>query len=288
MLNSTILDVALGLCGLYILLSLTCSAINEYIAHLAGLRSRDLERGIAKLLGEDPNLLQRFWTHHVVASVKDDDKRPSYLSARSFATALLDLVVPELKTGATRSTITQIQPAKVQQALLSLYDRAEGDIGKFRTSVEAWFNDSMDRVTGWYKRRTQKILFAIGVIIVGVFNVDSLAIGKRLFVSPALQKSLVDTARKQAPGAGAPNTEKGADAAGSPTFEDLREKLETTSVISGWPGNRPGTFWEWILRITGLLLTALAISFGAPFWFDVLGRISNLRSAGAKPRDATQ
>ena len=36
-------------------------------------------------------------------------------------------------------------------------------------------------------------------------------------------------------------------------------------------------------KITGLLATILAIMMGAPFWFDMLNKISNLRSTGAKP-----
>jgi len=39
-------------------------------------------------------------------------------------------------------------------------------------------------------------------------------------------------------------------------------------------------FW-----VIGLLLTALLVALGAPFWFDVLGRVVKLRAAGSKAQD---
>jgi hypothetical protein len=37
------------------------------------------------------------------------------------------------------------------------------------------------------------------------------------------------------------------------------------------------------VKILGLLVTVLAISLGAPFWFDLLNRLVNLRSTGKPP-----
>ncbi len=42
----------------------------------------------------------------------------------------------------------------------------------------------------------------------------------------------------------------------------------------------------WLLKVMGLLLTIVAVSLGAPFWFDVLNRLVNLRMSGAKPKPA--
>jgi hypothetical protein len=56
-------------------------------------------------------------------------------------------------------------------------------------------------------------------------------------------------------------------------------------------------FWECahkqkisVLQILGWLLTAAALSLGAPFWFDLLNLFINLRGAGSKPQraDATK
>lgn len=37
-------------------------------------------------------------------------------------------------------------------------------------------------------------------------------------------------------------------------------------------------------RVVGLLVTAVAVSFGAPVWFDLLNKFVNFRAAGVKPQ----
>ena len=51
-----------------------------------------------------------------------------------------------------------------------------------------------------------------------------------------------------------------------------------------WPG------WDWflILHVFGIVLVAVAASFGAPFWFDLLNRLVNLRAAGKPPSPAAE
>ena len=48
-------------------------------------------------------------------------------------------------------------------------------------------------------------------------------------------------------------------------------------------------FWCQLWRITikgvGLMLTALALTLGAPFWFDMINKLVNIRSSGNKPED---
>jgi hypothetical protein len=48
----------------------------------------------------------------------------------------------------------------------------------------------------------------------------------------------------------------------------------------------PNGFIEWLLKLIGLLLTAVAASLGAPFWFDILNKFMNVRAVGASPDEA--
>jgi hypothetical protein len=43
-------------------------------------------------------------------------------------------------------------------------------------------------------------------------------------------------------------------------------------------------FADILLRLLGWLITAAAVSFGAPFWFDALSKLGSLRTAGARPQ----
>ena len=44
---------------------------------------------------------------------------------------------------------------------------------------------------------------------------------------------------------------------------------------------------DWVLAFAGWLITALAVSLGAGFWFDVLGKALQLRGTGAKVSTTT-
>ncbi|HVS81280.1 MAG TPA: hypothetical protein VHE60_06070 [Pyrinomonadaceae bacterium] len=81
-----------------------------------------------------------------------------------------------------------------QKSLIALVDAAGNDVAKARENIEAWFNNSMDRVSGWYKRRSQVIILVIGLFVAIAVNADSLAITKRLWTDRALRESLVSAA----------------------------------------------------------------------------------------------
>ena len=121
MFNSGILDVAIGLVFIYLLLSFICSAINEMIEAKLKMRATDLERGIRELF-HDPGgkgLTKRLYEHPLVFGSfkgKYDPKKikkkkptdfgrypigsdlPSYIPARNFALALMDIVLPADKS----------------------------------------------------------------------------------------------------------------------------------------------------------------------------------------------
>lgn len=97
-------------------------------------------------------------------------RRPSYIAPRAFAVALLDTVAPDvLATNPdgtprenkdvireTREAIENLDiPGGVQHRLLTVLDTARGDVDAFRLGLEAWFDDAMARVSGWYKRKAQ-------------------------------------------------------------------------------------------------------------------------------------
>jgi hypothetical protein len=40
---------------------------------------------------------------------------------------------------------------------------------------------------------------------------------------------------------------------------------------------------DWVIKVLGWIVTALAVSLGAPFWFDLLKKLVNIRSSGNQP-----
>ena len=70
------------------------------------------------------------------------------------------------------------------------------DIKLFSKKLEDWFNDSMDRVSGWYKRQVQVILFIIGICMAILFNVDTIEIAGKLSTDKDARDKMVQLAMK--------------------------------------------------------------------------------------------
>ena len=50
--------------------------------------------------------------------------------------------------------------------LVNLLEAADGDRDRLRKSLEDWYDDTMDRVSGWYKRYIQRIVLVLSVVLV--------------------------------------------------------------------------------------------------------------------------
>jgi hypothetical protein len=309
MLGLPILDVAIGVIFTYIVLSLVVTTANELIASLLRRRQQVLWEGIRNLLADEA-LATKLYEHPLIASLKRKNLRPSYIPSRTFTLALLDTVAP-ITSGSMDidARLKQLQislagqqaalPPSVSKTLLILLSEAGQNLENFKKQVEGWFNESMDRVSGWYKRGTQAILLVLSILLTIGSNADTLNIMNTLWRDPAVRAAAVAEAQSYV--ANASNEPQGADE--QQQFQAALNRLNTMPVPMGWtpcavgqecssiPGAWPGlnaTSWgtaianHWL----GWTLTALAISIGAPFWFDLLNKVVAIRSSGKTPEKA--
>lgn len=343
-----ILDVVLGLAFVYLLLSLVCSAINEYVASVLNLRGKALIDGIEQLLDDanDPHLRSDVLNHRLIRSmytrsVFGRERPPSYIPARSFAMALLDAVEnPSPATKAAHEAAPdpdrkRVDPGKqgVRDILDLLKDDALGDVvqsladtvdetaeaaplpaatrrkvasavatsrtelQKLHDSVEVWFNNAMDRVSGAYKRRTQMWLFCIGLLVAVLMNADTVGMWRQLSSNQQLRDSLAKTAVDQLPGI-APLAAQPGDTVPPPNaahakavYDSAMAQLDRSQLRFGWTAADAQGIWvapqprPVLRKLLGLFITAVALSLGAPFWFDVLNKIVNIRAAGRAPNE---
>ena len=280
MFGSTILDVAIGIIFIYLLVSLVISAINELIAAKLKSRATNLTQGIQALL-QDPSQagwVAKLYQHPLIQSLSPPNCKPSYIPSRTFALALLDLIAPAT-TDASR-TLADLKagmvnlPQPLQRTLTNLLDEAHHDVERLKTQIEIWFNNGMDRASGWYKRKTQWIQFFLGLCLVIFLNIDSVHIGRTLFaVNSPLRASLVESAKSFVVQPGGTNR----------PIKDVVEAISTVSLPIGWsefpkPDQLP-------IVLLGWLITAFAVSLGAPFWFDLLNKFVNVRASGKAPEE---
>jgi len=262
------------------LVSLVISAINEFIASLLKSRAKNLSKGIQALL-QDPSQagwVARLYQHPLIQSLSPPNSKPSYIPSRTFALALLDLIAPATADGAR--TLADLKtgmanlPQPLQRTLTNLLDEAQHDVERLKTQIEIWFNNGMDRASGWYKRKTQWIQFFLGLSLVILLNIDSVHIGRTLFaVNSPLRASLVESAKSFVAQPGGTNR----------PMKDVVEAISTASLPIGW-SELPRRD-QWLTMILGWLITAFAVSLGAPFWFDLLNKFVNVRASGKAPEE---
>jgi hypothetical protein len=313
--SSHVIDVAIGIVYIYLVFSLICSTVNEGIAAVLSMRATNLEKGIKSLFSEDtqgakPDFLQKIYSHALVRGLYKGpqldtslsrnwfsrvfrNNLPSYIPAGTFATALIGSI-PGLGSDPTfdqvQEAIQKLPDSTTKQALLGLALNTKADVGQFLKNIETWFNDSMDRASGWYKRKTQCILLMIAMVVTVVANVDSVRIAKRLWNDPAQRQASVDAAQKF--------IDKKTQIQGSVTEGsegELKKKIDLLAqdlpvgLPLGWHGTEKWDnfhmfTWDFFQMLFGWIFTALALSLGAPFWFDLLNKFMVVRST-VKPKE---
>jgi hypothetical protein len=291
MFGSQVLEVVIGLTLIYLVLSIGCSGVKEVIAALFSLRANTLEKGVRNMLKNGPNdYTSKLFAHPLIQATAPEGQKPSYISARMFAAALLDIVAPADATQprtiqSLRTAVSQIPDTKLRATLLNMIDSAGGDIDAARLKIEHWFDDTMARVTGWYKRMAQKIIFVAGVLLCAAVNADTLMIVKELWSDQALRSAMVaqSTQKVQSTNAVDYLSQEG-------SFQQVAGAIrEANSPPIGWSRDSkdirvwPGALGDQALKVLGILLTSFAIVLGAPFWFDMLNNLINLRLSGNPP-----
>lgn len=312
--NLQMLNLAIGIIFIYLTLSLIVTAFNELIESFVKWRASDLEDGIKELLKGSSNdnvndLLQEFYKNPLIANLyrgnAEKRKNPSYIPASNFALAILNVAAPGADIGSLASIkdkLIEIPASNLKTALLNLVNAAGGDIDKARKNIEDWYNSSMDRVAGWYKRRVQWIVFGLGFTLAIVMNADTIAIFKGLSNDPALQNAIIEMAQKKLQDSSLLKIDNA-----KRVFVENKNDLNELRLPIGWDWAKDDTFKQsfdsakfnrnhylarppkqdsgaWFLKVIGWLITGFAISLGAPFWFDLLNRIMVIRST-VKPHE---
>jgi hypothetical protein len=272
MLGSTVLEVAVGLTFCYAAVALIVSTVQEALASAMGLRAHTLLDGIKSMLN-DPKFtgLARALYSHALVNPHDDGQaanqralktKPSYIEPVHFALALVDVIqtIPGNYAQLGRD-IDAIRDPQVKRALRSIYQRADGNLKQFQDGLAGWFDSSMERVSGSYKRRSLLVSLLLSMLLAILFNIDSIHLFRSLWQHPAVAAQLV----------------------AAPSSIDQRTIDALFSLPIGWTTFPPVFNQAFAMQVAGWMLTASSALFGAPFWFDLLQRTMQLRGTGSKP-----
>lgn len=288
-----LLNFAIGMAAIYLFVSLFVTTIQELIAQALALRARYLRMGIVKLLDQgrqDIGVLgalsnktesvEKFYNHPLIQALGSSrpgrTAEPSYVSKETFTSVALQITnlmgaekTPE-EILAFAKALKPITP--LEHAIVAFAGEAGGNLKKLQARLGDWFDESMERVGGAYKRWTQVATIIIGIGLAAALNVDSLAISRSLLASSQQSATLADLVAKL------PSDPNNAE-----LRRQLHAAIEQAKVPFGW---KDTNLSDWFL--IGWILTGLAASFGSAFWFDTLKHFVSIRSAGEKPSEKTK
>jgi hypothetical protein len=203
--------------------------------------------------------------------------------------------------------------------IINLLDGCDENYNQFIKSLERFFNDYMDRVSGWFKLKYQRVMLIISFSVTVLLNVDSVEICNRLWENKntlsgiaegiaanknniGKQVNTANTYKYKAPAAAenanSNSTEIDKDSVINYSKENLdliktlNADLARSGIPMGWTkGNFPDAKdknWSalilpYLIKLIGWIITTGAVYMGAPFWFDLLSKLVNLRGTGKKP-----
>lgn len=325
--NFPLVEIAISLILIYFLLSIVISGIQEILSGIIiKSRSSFLREAIDKAFNDpqNKNWAEFIYGHPLVSKLKRKaNKNPSYISSKIFSTCLVDIITNEGKLLEFKSD----EPGEIEYKEELLYKNpldnyvyglktlATGDvktlleslstecdnIKQVKQNISDWFENYMDRVSGWYKRKVRWVTLILAVFITLLLNIDSIQITRDIWSNKELRRSLISYAENVVE----QNQSKFAqyNIAVQPDTINLgkvrMEIQEVDSVINeiqalnipiGWvlEESLRKTIYNNIenvpLKISGWIITILALSLGAPFWFRLLTKLVNIRNTGELPK----
>ena len=296
------LEVIAGIVFTFMLLSLLGTTINELLSSWRGWRGYYLEEGLKRLLEykDHPEIFERFMKNPFFRQLFQHkaplraSRAPAYLSSANFANILINVLKEKDKAIQAAEDLISGLPegSQLREVLEHLQSEGVNSVEEFKTRLQSWFDDVMWQASGWYKRHMQLVTMLVGLGIAVILNADAIQMYHHLTTNVAAREQINLLAEVF--------VQNNPELPQQPVLSDslsiqqiksgVREFVESedfrnmSNILGlGWqPGDLSVDARAWLIRIFGWLLTALAISLGAPFWFDILKKIINIKSSDAQ------
>jgi len=215
---------------------------------------------------------------------------------------------------------SELLSSSIKRMLLQLHHDSFSNLETFKLKIGTWFDEAMERNSGTYKKRAQNSVLIFSFIVTIALNVDSIKLANYFYdnkdeaarVADAAEAMIKDKAvieRVQALKNHVSDTLAPGDttllAAIQSDVESIRKQQQQLAALRlpiGWNCSdeeaqqnsssntknaeaKDSDDQPWYVTLIGWLITAIAVSLGAPFWFDTLNKLVNLRSSGRKPEE---
>jgi hypothetical protein len=248
-----------------------------------------------KQLVSDPQVTLNIWETSVFGAISagtdatlraskpgkaKKQRQPSYVSARAFADATIEAISKLKAAGKSATQIEQQLPINLRNRLDAITNEVGHDLTGVKAGLETWFDETMERTAGSFKRWSQIVLVIVALGLVVATNSSTTRVATMLWNQSAVRDAVVQSARNVTANKNANTTSKDIEKIGKTV-----NSLPSLGLPVGWKhwDSQTGP----VGTIAGWLITALLVMLGAPFWYGLLTRLVSLRTAGDKPPTAT-
>ncbi|MCC7303154.1 MAG: hypothetical protein IT233_10975 [Bacteroidia bacterium] len=341
--HSQFLEVGIGLVFVFLLMAIMVSAAGEFITTVISKRGKFLRDALQRALNDpmNKNYAELLYDHPLIDVLKFSQKRPpSYISSGTFAMALTDVIAAQARTFRTQvegdrisvdtgltadplkefeAGLNSMNESQLKGKLMVFLRNSNGSYDLLKAQTESWFNEYMDRVSGWYRRKTKWRILILSAALTLFMNVDTIDLSVNLWNNAVLRQSVLAAAENytQPPGAVTDSSLK-------LQIERIRETYRAVGMLSlpiGWDkqslefrnmynefknvkelaGKHLTGVDRWLFvqksrinfygnvlvlylstitpfRLMGWAFTTIAVSFGAPYWFEFLKRLLAVRN----------
>jgi len=321
------LNLVIGLIFIYLIYSIAASTIWEIIVSISNLKGRMMHNWVLENFNEatdeaNSEMGNKILDHHIIKGlVTKSSRKPVYISSELFTDVLVDLIVDcntndeassgkkvNIKSFKKNLKETKLLNQGLQRVFLQ-YLEGSDTLKDVKDKIGRWYDEAQERLIGTFKKSLQIWIFVISLVLVCATNADTIKLASYLYNNPDTRLAIAKKVDLLVQDTIVINNLTKIDTTiidsltrmeqkeilnkidhDLKTLEELNDELQEVSIPIGWANEKfdSYSFWDILKKIGGLLLSVFAVSLGAPFWFDILNKLANLRSSGTKPKSSLE
>lgn len=279
----TTLNIVIGLIFVLLLFSLLTSTVVDVIASILSLKAKNLRYTLENMLGDK---MDDFVRHPLFRQISYATNRrarlstyylPGAVTKETFTSILHDMMEGGNAEGLAQK-ISNLEDSDLKRMMQFMLRQSGGDMTKFNAQIDRWYDEVMVRNSEWFKRTMKWWSFGVGLVLAAILNADTIQMYQNISTNPVTRDMLGGMAKEYAANTDTvtgPSLHLPLDKAVEKVDSMLKEIDKIRSPIGlGWNSDESekNLPW-WLVKLAGLLLTAIAVTFGAPFWYDLLKKL---------------
>lgn len=289
-----IVEVLLGLVLIYYVLGVIVSTVTKVVTESLETRGAALEMYLKKIAGDKtidltslpqikalrPIRYANWWN---VFGAGTEEKKVEKIPASTLVDAFFDLSGLSCKATFTGdelvAALNTLPESEGKRAMLRWVGQGVTDLKELRGRVTDYFDGVLSQAAATFKARARSIVIILSMLVTLILGTDSIQLAKDLWADAGL-RALAEQQAKLV--ASQPQGDVN-------QLAQFLNNLSAYSVRLGWwqtqtiPAGTTALGWAGFvaLKLAGLAITAVAVSQGSSFWYDVIKRITGQAGGGS-------